>query len=155
MATPKTAAAPDAPNSSSPLRGNGVPFSLVGWFTAITDFIRGLSPSGSAAHDTGWVSITLDSGYTGGNPKIRRIGRIVHMQAGTISGTIPTGTTQIGTNAIPDGFRPSQSERGAAYLTGGRPGVSGADSSGNIYIFHQDTAGTRTTCQFSMTWMVD
>ncbi|ALD63993.1 hypothetical protein AFL94_08740 [Arthrobacter sp. LS16] len=152
-ALPGNALGPDAPNSASPLKVDGE-VSLVGWFTTITNFIKAMSPASGGVYDTGWMPLTLDSGFTGGSPVIRRIGRHVRIRGATVSGELPTGGTIIGSAAIPSGLRPSGSERGGCYLTGNHVGVIGVDVSGNISVFHQSSAGTRTTLQFALGWFI-
>ena len=109
MASPTTAAAPDAPSGSSPLSINGLP-RLVGWFVEIVNFIKALSPSGASAYDTGWVPVTLNSGWTQGGATpvaVRRIGKKV-VARGHVVNTTATGWSSVFT--LPAGFRPPYGE---------------------------------------------
>ncbi|WP_147391644.1 hypothetical protein [Galactobacter valiniphilus] len=72
----------------------------------IVNFIKAMSPSGASAYDTGWVALTLNSGWTqGGSTQVavRRIGKDVRVR-GHVVHTTATGWTSPFT--LPAGFRP-------------------------------------------------
>lgn len=73
---PTTSPAPTSPTGTS----NPVP--LRGWLIAISDWIRGLSPTGATAYDTGWLPVTPTGesvpGFSDG--QVRRVGRIVYLR---------------------------------------------------------------------------
>lgn len=111
MATPTDSAAPDAPNGPSPIAGIR---KLWQWFTAITDWIKLLSPNGATAYDTGWVDCTLlDTSkidvYTAGNKiQVRRIGKQVYLDGvgKAVTAGILATLTDLPFATVPAGFRP-------------------------------------------------
>ena len=108
MALPTNAVAPDAPTDSTAIDG------LLGLgkdAQEIRAFIAALSPAGSTAYDTGWVGITLASGFSpgaGAPPQVRRVGKEVHVrgQVQRTTGSFPVGELVAGT--VPAGFLPSR-----------------------------------------------
>ena len=106
MATSTDSVAPDAPTKSSGITGLKALFT---WFTEIATWIKSLSPLGAAAYDTGWVDITLASGFSpaaGASPQVRRVGKEVHVrgQVQRTTGSFPVGELVAGT--VPAGFLP-------------------------------------------------
>ena len=77
MATPTSAAAPDAPSGSSIVAGTR---KLWQWFTEITDWLKALSPSGASAYDTGWLDCTPATSGSTGTCKARRQGKFVEVR---------------------------------------------------------------------------
>ena len=108
MASPTTSTAPDAPSGSSPLAIGGFP-RLVGWLREIAQFIKSLSPDSAAAYDTGWVTLTLESGWTAGGqtPQVRRVGKLIIFRGHIVNSTATTTLTRA--FVIPQGFRPPAS----------------------------------------------
>ena len=106
MATPTSAAAPDAPSGSSIVAGAR---KLWQWFTEITDWLKALSPPGATAYDTGWVTLTLESGWTAGGqtPQVRRVGKLIIFRGHIVNSTATTTLTRA--FVIPQGFRPPAS----------------------------------------------
>ena len=71
----------------------------------VRDWIAALSPSGASVYDTGWVDLTLVNGWTvasGLTPRVRRIGREVHMEGRVTGGS----ASQVAT--LPSGMAPGQ-----------------------------------------------
>lgn len=123
MASPTTAAAPDAPSGSSPLSTNGLP-RLVGWFVEIVNFIKALSPSGSPVFDTTWVDCTpagAASSYTG-FCKARRWGMLVEVRFdySVIPSSAANSYTTLA-NLAANVPRPANTARGTALCGGGSP----------------------------------
>lgn len=73
MTHPKAASAPASPEQSSS------PWPLGGWFRAINDWLRLLSPAGVDKYDTDWITIPLDGTKFAAQgsipPQVRRQGR--------------------------------------------------------------------------------
>lgn len=70
-------------------------------------------PAGASAYDTGWVDITLNTGFaagSGASPQVRRIGKVVYVrgQVTPSSGNFATGTDLV-VGTIPAAFRPPRS----------------------------------------------
>lgn len=98
MATPTDSAAPDAPTNSSIFAGVKT---LVQWFSEVPTWIRGLSPSGASAYDTGWVDLAPGTGFSigaGGWIKYRRIGKNVYL---SIRDAIPSSSAAATLTTIP------------------------------------------------------
>lgn len=104
MSTPQDSTAPVPILPSDPAyvadKTNAVRFSERVW-----EWLRGLSPSGATEYDTGWVDLTLVNGWTvagGLTPRVRRIGREVHMEGRVTGGS----AAQVAT--LPPGMAPGQ-----------------------------------------------
>jgi hypothetical protein len=93
----------------------------------------------AAAGDTGWVDVTVSSGFVPQagteKPQVRRIGKVVFTRGGWLTGagngiTAANSTYNVGT--VPAGFRPV-----------GAPTVGAAGSSSGAAVggLHIDTAG--------------
>lgn len=112
MATSSTAAGPDTPVASSPIRKGTLP-AFVGWFQEIAAFIRSLSPDGvSAYRETATVNLSDTTNfelYSGQSTiQARREGRVIQIW-GTISCTkqdFVTGSTERIFATLPENFRP-------------------------------------------------
>lgn len=71
-------------------------------------------PNNGDVYDTGWLPLTVSSGFTGTGLEYRRIGLVVHLRGAITrnAGAFPVGTTAVGT--LPAGARPSAFGRYAA-----------------------------------------
>ena len=99
MSTPQDSVAPPAPETTTP-SFVGAATTVVRLLKGFRDWIAALSPSGASMYDTGWVDLTLVNGWTvasGLTPRVRRIGREVHMEgrvtggSGGLVATLPPG----------------------------------------------------------------
>lgn len=156
MATSTTANSPDAPVGSSPITSaGGKP--LASWFQEIAKvFIASLSPNGSPVYDTGWVDLTLSTGYEAGpgaTPQVRRVGKTIHIRGQILksSGAFATAT-DIVVAVIPTGYRPARSwsDRYVPIWpnpTLPSPVAAGAYANGNIVVRVPDGNTLVTTIQ--------
>ena len=97
-----------------------------------------------------WTPVTLDAGFTGGNPQWTSEGRVYEFQGSTVAGSFPVGSTDIGT--LPVAARPPHTKRGICWLTGGKPGIIGLAANGIITVMNPGAA-TATSLQFSVQWI--
>ena len=107
---------------------------------------------GPYVSDTGWIQLSYASGYSGPAPVIRRVGQTVLLEASTISGPFPVGTSNPITD-IPTQFRPPHTIRGGAYLTSSRVGLSGVESNGRVSVINA-TGVACTSSQISLVWFL-
>lgn len=143
MATPTDSAAPDAPTPSSIFAGVKT---LVQWFSEVPTWIRGLSPSGASAYDTGWLDCTpVGAGFTG-TCKARRWGMFVEVRFDFTA--IPSSAANAYTSlanlpgAIP---KPSTTARGAGFFGGASPASAPAYvTTGGVVSIGNTTTTART-----------
>lgn len=131
MSTPKEIVAPVSPEpSDNPWSGSG---GIRRWWTNINDWIKGLSPAGATAFDTGWVNVPITLSGMTGTMAYSRYGKIVILQI-DLTGGLVSGTVQVAGN-MPSGIVPSQGRAvGALYLDGGYVGVVRITAGGVIGI---------------------
>lgn len=143
MTLPTNSVAPPAPVQSSPAVA-GIGFRR--WFTGITEWIAGLTPTGQTAYDTGWVALTPVAGFTlSADATVRRIGNVIYFRG------IATGTFAANANAtlgtVPSGFRPPGNDGravGAGATTGGQSVYYMNSSSAGDLLARVATAGSHT-----------
>lgn len=155
MASPTTAAAPDAPSGSSPLSINGLP-RLVGWFVEIVNFIKSLSPSGGV-YDTGWIDCTpVSAGFTGAC-RARRQGKTVEVRFDYSVTPSVASAAYFAVANLPSGIAPPSN--GAAF---GMARVTGSPLSavpayvtvGGVLSYINTTSAAKTTLAGSVMYMV-
>lgn len=100
MTLPTNSVAPPAPVQSSPAVA-GIGFRR--WFTGITEWIAGLTPTGATVYDTGWIPLDPVTNIVyGEQPGVRRIGRTLYFRGQAINGAsqpeiaFPAGVTTVG-----------------------------------------------------------
>lgn len=96
MSIPTTSAAPDAPEQTSPMRPDG---EFRGWFTKITKWIAGMTPSGESQYETPWANIALNSTFTVSlrTPRAKRTGKRFELDGGIASSSgFPSGGVAVG-----------------------------------------------------------
>lgn len=156
MASPTDSVAPDAPTLSSIFAGAKT---LVDWLNEPPKWIKALSPSGASKYDTGWVNVTISTGFTQQGatpPRVRRIGKRVYLEWGwSNTGMSANGSYAVG--VIPDGYRPVGN---AAYATAVSNTVSTAgrmqvSTSGTITINTGSTLGSYYLAPNGCSWMLD
>lgn len=67
--------------------------------------------------DTGWVNVTIGSGFaaqSGQTPQVRRIGSVIYARGGWGSAGIASANTGYDVGTIPAGFRPPRTSQAVA-----------------------------------------
>jgi len=102
--------------------------------------------------DTGWVSCTLNSGFTG-TLTVRRLGSIVELQA-AVDGTFPDGNSAAA-GVIPAGFRPTgEHARLGGYISGGYPCIGYVVASSGSFGITQRTGTTHNLVYVRGMWTI-
>lgn len=152
MSVSTDSAAPNAPTVSSPMRAIS---SFVEWLSAISTWIRSLSPAGSGKYDTGWVDCTPNSGFMiQTRCQVRRIGKVVYMRGGFSNvGLAANSNFDIG--ALPAGFAgPTFLYVSTASQLAGEPGRGEVRTDGSIWLRTGDTVSPYYMYD-GLTWTID
>ncbi|MGO2634738.1 MAG: hypothetical protein ACTH9H_13420 [Galactobacter sp.] len=127
------------------------------WQNVTPDWIKALSPSGAAAYDTGWVNVTLRSGFTaqdGITPQVRRVGKRVDWRWGISNAGLTTNSATTFAD-VPAGFRPT-SISAYGYADSNNPAGGGqiyVAPSGAVTLHVGATLGSYYVA--SLSWYVD
>lgn len=146
MTTPANSTAPISPEDSSLTWSGGI----IRWWKNINDWIKGLSPAGSASFETKFVAVAS-------TPLIlwRRWGKVVEIRV-ALDGSYPPGFTKIADAAIPTSvLATGTNRRGAAWLGGSNNGhLYVGSTDGSIYVLNP-TAVTVSTVQGNIIYTID